>query len=100
MHLRYIYYYIILQECEDVQSEKCEEKVVQIPKQIKEHKKKCLLSDDATLPSEATTTAYIDPNDPYPVTTESASLDDSIYSGNENEFVARLGEVILHFIFL
>ena len=76
------------------------EKVVQIPKQIKEHKKKCLLSDDATLPSEATTTAYIDPNDPYPVTTESASPDDSIYSGNENDFVARLEEVMLSITFL
>ena len=90
MHLRNIYHNIILQECEDVQSEKCEEKVVQIPKQIKEHKKKCLLSDDATLPSEATTTPYIDPNDPYPVTTESASSpDDNVYSGNENDFVAK-----------
>ena len=73
---------------------------MQIPKQIKEHKKKCLLSDDATLPSEATTTSYVDPNDPYPVTTESASPDDNVYSENENDFVARLEGVILRIVIL
>ena len=78
-----------MQECEEIQSEKCEEKEIKIPKQIKEHKKKCLLPDDGAFPVEATTTPYVDPNDPYPVTTEKSLPDDNIYSGNENNQIAR-----------
>ena len=63
-----------LQECEEVQNEKCQQKDVKVPKQIKEHKKKCLLPDDNALPAEATTTAYIHLDDPVPATTSSSSL--------------------------
>ena len=51
---------------------------MKVPKQIKEHKKKCLLPDNDALPAEATTTPYIDPSDPYPATTSPLS------SGNVN----------------
>ena len=57
------------QECEEVQSEKCQQKDVKVPKQIKEHKKKCLLPDDDALPSEATTTG---PDESKPVTAPSS----------------------------
>ena len=62
---------------------------MKIPKQIKEHKKKCLLPDDGTFPTEGTTTSYVDPNDPFPVTTESSSLDDNIHSANEKSHISR-----------
>ena len=39
------------QECNEVPTPKCEEKEVKVPKQEKEHKKKCLLADDNALPA-------------------------------------------------
>lgn len=41
---------IQFQECKEIASEKCETKDVKVPKQEKEHKKKCLLADDNALP--------------------------------------------------
>ena len=38
------------QECTEVPDEQCEEKDIKVPKQEKEHKKKCLLADDDSLP--------------------------------------------------
>lgn len=45
---------IAFQECNEVPTETCENKDVKIPKQEKEHKKKCLLADDNSLPAGAT----------------------------------------------
>ena len=42
------------QECYEETIEKCENKIVKIPKQEKEHKKKCLLTNDENLPSATT----------------------------------------------
>ena len=44
----------MLQECYEEPIEKCENKIVEIPKQEKEHKKKCLLTNDDDLPSVTT----------------------------------------------
>jgi hypothetical protein len=45
---------IQFQECNEVPDPQCKKKEVKIPKQEKEHKKKCLLADDDSLPSSAT----------------------------------------------
>merc|ERR1712150_413256 len=45
---------IAFQECNEIPTEKCEKRDVKIPKQEKEHKKKCLLADDNALPASAT----------------------------------------------
>lgn len=44
---------IQFQECKEIATEKCENKDVKVPKQEKEHKKKCLLADDNALPATA-----------------------------------------------
>ena len=53
------------------------EKDVKVPKQIKEHKKKCLLPDDKALPSEEATTTTL--KDPEPATTPSSFLNPYYY---------------------
>ena len=46
----YILIFYPFQECNEEPIEKCENKIVKIPKQEKEHKKKCLLTHDEQLP--------------------------------------------------
>jgi len=55
---------IEFQECNEVPTEKCDTKYLKVPKQELEHKKKCLLADDDTLPSTSTPapTAYPAPS--------------------------------------
>ena len=58
-------------ECEEVQNEKCDEIEVKVPKQIKEHKKKCLFSkEDALLPSTGTRKGYLSSEDTIQITTQ------------------------------
>ena len=45
-HNWYVLSKLIQQECYEEPIEKCESKIVKIPKQEKEHKKKCLLTND------------------------------------------------------
>ena len=66
------------QECNDEPVQKCENKVVKIPKQEKEHKKKCLLTHDNALPKPT----------PLPETypTTSAPSPDTTYATPENTY--------------
>lgn len=66
-----------MQECNEEPIEKCENKIVKIPKQEKEHKKKCLLTHDGALPETTPAPAPYQPPAPrapapepsYPVPT-------------------------------
>ena len=58
-------------ECEEVQNEKCDEIEVKVPKQIKEHKKKCLFSkEDVLSASTDTRKGYLSPTDSIKMTTQ------------------------------
>ena len=62
------------QQCEEVQNEKCQDKDVKVPKQMKEHKKKCLLPDDAAMSGDTSTMLNIMPRAPTPPTTTSSFI--------------------------
>ena len=75
---------LYLQECNEEPIEKCETKIVSMPKQEKEHKKKCLLThDDAspktttsvpeTYPTPAPRAPASEPSYPIPTTTYPAT---------------------------
>jgi len=74
---------IAFQECNEIPTEKCETKDVKIPKQEKEHKKKCLLADDNALPAGASSTpapapqSYPTPS-PSPSYTNQPSVDTNV----------------------
>lgn len=73
------------QECHEVPNEECKTKDVKVPKQEKEHKKKCLLSDDNSLPSTPTSapapTAYPTPAPSYP---KEPTVETNILRSNSN----------------
>ena len=54
-------------------TEKCETKKVKVPKQEKEHKKKCLLADDNSLPATTTPASYPTPTQSQPEPTYPAA---------------------------
>ena len=71
-----------LQECNEVPTETCEKKDVKIPKQEKEHKKKCLLTHDNALPKPTTTVpeTYPTPATEAPAPESSTPIPDPAYS--------------------
>ena len=77
-------------ECEEVQNEKCDEIEVKVPKQIKEHKKKCLFSkEDALSASTDTRNGYLSSADTIKITTQATIKTRSDDIGN-----VRLDQVI------
>ena len=75
----------IWQECNEVPTENCEEKEVKIPKQEKEHKKKCLLADDNSLPASATQAprAAAEPT-PSPTVYTNEPVNNNVIRSNSN----------------
>ena len=70
-------------ECEEVQNEKCDEIEVKVPKQIKEHKKKCLFSkEDVLSASTDTRNGYLNPTDSIKMTTQATIKTRSDAIGN------------------
>ena len=58
-------------ECEEVQNEKCDEIEVKVPKQVKEHKKKCLFSKEGALSASTDTrNGYLSSGDTIQITTQ------------------------------
>lgn len=64
-------------------TEECNTKEVKIPKQEKEHKKKCLLADDNSLPASATSAPAAAPT-PSPTVYTNEPVNNNVIRSNSN----------------